>query len=347
MNNDNPRENNLKFIKRERKPISLPDEVIDLNLTGQANEFPLIIQPKVSGVSLAHWVQKNRALLETKLLSSASLLFRGFQPMSASEFESFVKTNYSALSDYNEPSTPRTKISSVVYTSTDYPSNQKIPLHNELSYSNLYPLKIFFFCLLPAEIGGETPIVDGRRLIREIPTEILTEFTARKLMYVRNYGEGLGLDWAQAFGTNDKTKVEDYCRQSNIDFEWRGDDRLQTRQIRPAVIRHPRTDETVWFNQAHLHHISALSPEIRQSLSEIYAGTEPPLGINTYYGDGSPIEDSVLAEIRKAYEKVAVDVAWQSGDVLMLDNVLAAHGRNRFTGARQILVAMAEQSVSG
>ena len=324
----------------------MPDEVIDLDLTSQSNEFPLIIQPKVSGVSLPHWVKKNRALLETKVLKHAGILFRGFQSMSANEFENFIKINYSALSDYNEPSTPRTKISSVVYTSTDYPSNQKIPLHNELSYSNLYPLKIFFFCLLPAEHGGETPIVDGRKLIREIPAEIVTEFTAKKLMYVRNYGEGFGFGWAQAFGTKDKTKVEDYCRQSNIDFEWKGDDRLQTRQIRPAVICHPQTHETVWFNQAHLHHISALSAEIRQSLSAIYVGTEPPLGINTYYGDGSLIEDSILEEIRKAYERVSIDVTWQSGDVLMLDNLLAAHGRNKFVGARKLLVAMAEQSAN-
>ncbi len=63
---------------------------------------------------------------------------------------------------------------------------------------------------------------------------------------------------------------------------------------------------------------------------------------NAYYGDGTPIETSILDQIRQAYQGVAVQFPWQQRDVLMLDNMLVAHGRAPYKGARKILVAMAE-----
>ncbi len=63
---------------------------------------------------------------------------------------------------------------------------------------------------------------------------------------------------------------------------------------------------------------------------------------NAFYGDGSPIESSILDEIRDLYMRTAVIFPWRQGDVLLLDNFLASHGREPFVGPRKILVAMAE-----
>ena len=63
---------------------------------------------------------------------------------------------------------------------------------------------------------------------------------------------------------------------------------------------------------------------------------------NVYFGDGSVIDDSVVDELREVYRKLAVNFPWQEGDILMLDNMLSAHGRNPYTGPRKILVTMGE-----
>jgi alpha-ketoglutarate-dependent taurine dioxygenase len=125
-----------------------------------------------------------------------------------------------------------------------------------------------------------------------------------------------------------------------MEFEWREGNRLRTRQARPAVTRHPRTGEMVWFNQAHLFHLTNLEPAARAGLLESFQTDELPR--NAYYGDGAPIEHEALDEIRAVYQEASAQFPWRPGDVLLLDNVRIAHGRRSFTGERKIVVAMTD-----
>jgi len=71
--------------------------------------------------------------------------------------------------------------------------------------------------------------------------------------------------------------------------------------------------------------------------------SEDELPRNVYYGDGSSIETEVLEEINRAYLKARFNPKWQKGDVLLLDNLLMAHGRMPFKGDRNVLVTMSNR----
>ena len=201
-----------------------------------------------------------------------------------------------------------------------------------------WPMLIWFYCVKAAEQGGESPIVDCREVYRKLEPSIRDRFEKKGLMYVRNFTDRLDVSWERFFQTDDRSKVEDYCRKVGIDFEWKDENGLRIRQLSPAVVKHPQTGEFVFFNQIQLHHVSCLPPSVHDSLRSIVDEENFPR--NVYYGDGSPIEDSAVRHIRDLYDRLAISFKWQERDVLMLNNMLVAHSRNPFSGQRKIVVAL-------
>lgn len=281
-----------------------------------------------------------RRLSREALDDAGALLFRGFAVPTLGDFERFVKAVTPELLTYEFGSTPRSALSGGVYTSTEYPAHQSIPLHNEQSYTREWPLKIWFHCALAAERGGATPLADSAAVYARISPRLRARFAEKRLMYVRNYGNGLDLPWQEVFRTDARGEVERFCRRANITWEWLDDGELRTRQICQAVAKHPRTGAWVWFNQAHLFHVSNLEPQVREGLLSFLAEDELPR--NVLYGDGTPLEAAALDEIRGVYAELARSFAWQRGDVLLVDNMRVAHGREPFSGPRKVVVAMAE-----
>jgi amino acid adenylation domain-containing protein len=330
--------NKLKSLRRSGvnlKQVSLTKT----EYLAEGETLPLVLRP-AGEVNLADWARGNRDYIETELQRHGALLFRGFGLNSSERFEEVaIAICQQLFSEYGD--LPRQDHgSSRVYHSTPYPETGMILYHNESSHIHLWPLKIMFYCDTAARSGGETPIVDGRKVYRDLDPAIRRRFEEKRLMYVRNYKDGLDVPWQSFFGTDDRATVEAYCRRAAIDYEWTADNGLRTRKVAPAVIRHPRTGELAFFNQMQAHHVSCLAPELRRSLLSLYA--EEDLPRNVYYGDGTPIEDSVVHEVTEVYRRAAVVFPWQVGDVLLVDNMLTAHARNPFVGPRKILVAMGD-----
>jgi alpha-ketoglutarate-dependent taurine dioxygenase len=328
------------FKRVKPKMVSVPqgDLVKTSSLDGSVPPFPLVIEPAVDGLDPCGWGAANRTMLEDEVSKHGALLFRGFDLGDVPGFEAFVASICPTLfGDYGD--LPQADEGKKVYHSTPYPKTKTILFHNESSHTHQWPLRQFFYCVLPAQSGGETPIVDCRRLYRVLDPAVRERFARLGLIYQRNFTEGLDVSWQGFFRTDSKDEVETHCRRHGIEVSWQGE-RLRTRQRAPAVASHPRTGEPLFFNQILLHHISCMEPEVRASLATLF--DEDSLPRNVYYGDGTPIEDALVEEILGLYWRESVSFPWQAGDALMVDNMLVAHARNPFEGPRKIAVAMGE-----
>jgi alpha-ketoglutarate-dependent taurine dioxygenase len=300
--------------------------------------LPLLIEPIHQDLTLVEFTANHRAPIMRALRIHGGILFRNFPGDSLHSFRQVMRNLSGEPLPYEERSSPRSEVEGNIYTSTDHPADSEIFLHNEQSYNLTWPRYIFFYCIKPAAARGGTTVADVRKIYRRVSPNC-RRLEQAGYRYVRNFGTGFGLDWREVFQTDDKAEVEAYCERNEINLAWRPDGTLTTNQVRPVSAIHPETGELVWFNHLTFFNISTLKPEFAQALLTMGKDLLPN---NTYYADGSDIEPEVLTSLREAYLAESTTVQWQPGDILMLDNMLAAHGRESFTPPREVVVGMTE-----
>src|SRR5215208_5320292 len=306
--------------------------------------LPLIFEPgtQEEQMDLRAWCTQNRAFIHESLAKFGAVLFRGFGIGTELKFEQLVRSMSKDISSYVDGNSPRTKLNSSIYTSTEYPQEFFISLHNELSYAGQWPERLFFCCLVAAEHGGATALADCRQILKHLDVSIVNEFREKRIKYLRNLhnGTGFGQSWQQTFETTDTNTVENFLRRSGTDWQWGADRSLHLSGIRPATAYHPLTGEEVWFNQADQFHPSTHPKEVYEMMMMLYDGKRERLPQNAVFGDGSQIPEAALEHVRATVAEHIVDCGWQPGDVLIVDNMLVCHGRMPFTGKRRVLVAM-------
>ncbi|MEU4570205.1 TauD/TfdA family dioxygenase [Micromonospora sp. NPDC023956] len=305
--------------------------------------LPVVVEN--DGTPLTDLIDRRRAELRATLVEHGGLLFRGFDVGGVDGFDRVVRALAGEPLTYTERSSPRHAIKGKVYTSTDYPADEEIFLHNENSYQARWPLTLFFYCITPPATLGATPLADVRRVYELIDPTVREEFVRRRWMLVRNFHADFGTPWQHVFNTDDRAEVEAYAVANRIGLEWIGADGLRTRSVRDVVHHRPGSDTPRWFNHATFFHVSTLAKDLQEGLRELFGPDGLPS--NTYYGDGAEIPTDVLDHLREAYRAASVRFDYQRDDVLVVDNMTAAHGREPFTGPRKIAVAMAEPHTPG
>jgi alpha-ketoglutarate-dependent taurine dioxygenase len=299
-------------------------------------DFPLVVTPGTEGILNASF-ESIQLLLEEYLPQIGAILFRGFDVGGIEGFEQFCQSHGGDLLTYENGSTPRSKVKGNVYTSTEYPADRSIILHNEMAYTRQWPKKLWFYCMQPAEEGGATPLADSREIYANMPESIRSKAEKNGIRYVRNYRPFVDLSWQRTFNTEDPKIAEQACQEMGIDFQWNGPE-LKTWQVCQGVTTHPETDVPVWFNQAHLFHSSTMDVKLREALSSMYS--EEGMPRNAFYGNGEAIPDSDIRIISRIIDQHTIAFPWKQDDVLVIDNLLIAHGRQPFKGPRKVVVAM-------
>lgn len=301
--------------------------------------LPFVVHALQRDTPLAAWLQASWPGLTARLDADGALLFRGFKVEQIDDFRAAAVSATPELLDYEEPSTPRSALGGNVFTSTEYPPDQRIPQHNEMSYRRTWPQYLWMWLQTPAETGGRTPLTDYRKVLLRLSERTRDAFESMGVMYERRYNTGFDITWQSAFRTGSRDAVEAQLSAAGVEFRWIGPQVLLTRQVVQGVLAHPRTGTKSWFNQANLFHPSSLPDDVREGLvAALGADLLPRMA---KYGDGSPITLDTLREINNAIDAETVYPEWQPGDVAVVDNLSVAHGREPFSGPRRVFVAMA------
>ncbi|MEV7124179.1 condensation domain-containing protein [Kitasatospora griseola] len=328
----------VRAARRSRTVTAAPKRMVDVREPHAGRWAPAEVVARVPGVDLPDWTGRNLDTVRDLLRRQGAVLMRGFACDRAGFSASLEAVAGSPLVDYVNRSTPRTRVDGNVFTSTEYPATEAIPMHSEQSYTTSWPLWLGFMCERAPATGGATPLASTAEVLRALPEDLVRRFAEREVSYERWYHPNLDLPWSEVFQTDSPEEVDRLCLAAGIEARWYEAGVLRTRQKAQAILRHPESGERVWFNQANLFHAASLPAAVLQGLRDAYGERLPRHAV---FGDGSPIEEADLRRVQAAWDGAQQASDWQDGDVVIVDNISVAHGRQPYTGARTVLVAMA------
>ncbi|SNQ51141.1 putative syringomycin biosynthesis enzyme [Frankia canadensis] len=299
------------------------------------------------------WFAGQWETFDELLAEHGALLLRGLPLDGTAAFSELIAHYPPHRGGYAGGATPRDELGRNVYEATRVPAAVDIKLHQEMAYLRHYPAKIAFYCRQRATTDGETIIGDMRAFGRELPERFLDDLAGRGLVYHRNFRDPHtphGCEkypWiyhatlVNGFGTDDHDAIEADCRRLGMDVEWQPDGSLSTRLEKAAFADHPRTHERVYFN----HILTQIMDgqwlgDTYEAYLDLYDRAGMPRPYHVTYGDGGQIDEADYRAVADGLAKAVVCFPWEDGDVLLVDNVYTAHGRNPYTGSRDVQVAL-------
>lgn len=304
--------------------------------------FPLVLTPPDDVNSMKRtleYLKNNMNSIMDKLLQHGAILFRNFPVENPSDFNDFALSFGWNDLPYIGGAAVRRNIVGVVFTSNESPPDQQIPFHHEMAQVPKFPSYLFFYCDLPAQEGGETPIclsnVVYERIKQEEP-EFVDKLSKLGVRYTRILPDGddpssaIGRGWQSTYLTNIREEAEEKCRAQGGECEWLPDGCLKTvTKVMPAVRLDERTGKWTWFN-------SIVAAFIGWKDSR----NDPRKAIT--FGDGTPLDPEIIEKCDNILQENCVSFKWEKNDVVLIDNRLVLHARKSFIPPRRILAALFE-----
>lgn len=308
------------------------------NIELVAGRSPLLHAERAEAIPL--WALENRALVRDLVGEHGSLMIRGLELSDAGDVAVIASRLFDDLTHTKEEFSSRTEYPDAVYSSSAWPANQPMCMHHELSYRWEFPGLMLFGCVEAPPEGGAIATADAAKVLKALPSDLVDRVEREGWMLTRAFNDEIGLSASEAFQTEDKAEIEQYCRDNLIETEWQSDGVLWTRQLRSPVVRHPASGELCWFNQIAFLSEWTMVPEVRDFLVDMYGAEGLPF--NTRFGNGDPIGPEIVQMINDTYDAHTERQPLESGDLFLVDNIQRAHSREPFEGDREVIVALGE-----
>jgi len=315
--------------------------VEDLKYTEQ--EFPTVIVNNGSVETLAQatsWVSENLAPLKRELSSTGAILFRGFPVTDATSYDEFFSAFEYPNFTYQESLSNAVRINHTeyVFTANEAPRDVEIYLHNEMAQTPFYPSIISLFCEKPADTGGATVVCRSdfvyERLFAAEPelTKKLEQVGVKYTTHMPAEDDpesGQGRSWRGTLSVDTVEQAEEKLGKLNYSWQWNDDGSLKAQTAALPAIRELDQGRKVFFNQIIAVYMG-------------WKGVKEDPSTALCFGDDSEISKSYLDTIFAIAKALSFNLEWQTGDVAVVDNNLAMHGRLPYSGEskRKVLVVL-------
>lgn len=324
------------------EPRSVPGQ---LNVGDDVFPLVLVCESPATLEAAEAWARSHRAECLDQAARHGAVLFRGFPIVTAEDFDSFVAAFGLPNFPYDQSLSNAVRINRTerVFTANEAPPSVQIFLHHEMAQTPFYPSRLFFFCERAADEGGATPICRSdllwRQLVEHCP-QFARDCETRGLKYTNvmpsenDATSGMGRGWQSTLRAATPEAAEARLGALGYSWEWLPDGCLRaTTPVLPAIRVLP-DGRTTFFNQL----IAAF-----QGWKD--SRNDPSKAIT--YGDGSPLDAASAQRAAEMAEALTFDVPWQTGDVALVDNFVAMHGRRTFSGVRKVLASLVAVESSG
>ncbi len=341
--------------QRKAAAGTLEDSVV-LTPYAPGENYPLFVQPRDPALqsdagAARDWFHAHKNELEDLLTEAGALVFRGFAINTTDDFTGWMSSYESPRYGYAGGSSPRKQLAARVYESTHAAAEDKIQMHQEMAYLPVWPSRVAFWCNVPSVSGGETFVADMRKVTADLPQAFVEEVEERGIAYKRNFRDravSTGIDyldmihrsWQDSFSADDIDKAIATMQEMGFEAERLADGSLQTAFRNRGLVNHPVTGERLWFNQVATNSMGKEAIGHRLPVYEGYYGETKPRPYLVTYADDTHIPLDYIDALFATLKRHVVAFPWSKGDLLFLDNHFSAHGRNSFTGYRDIQVSL-------
>lgn len=325
--------------------VSSMVEVSSVSVAGQQTyadgAFPLVLQcesPQAGLDEIVAWAESHASELCEQASRHGAILFRGFPLRTAEEFDRFLSAFGLPNFAYDDSLSNAVRINRTprVFTANEAPPDVNIFLHHEMAQTPIYPSKLFFFCEHAPDAGGATPLcrsdVLWERLAAKCP-EFARNCVEKGLRYTNvmpsenDPSSGMGRSWQSTLRTTTREGAEERLQSLGYGWEWLADGCLRATTPVLSAAREISPGRKAFFNQ----------------LIAAYCGwkdTRNDPSKSVTFGDGTPLDHEAVAEAVALADELTFDLAWQQGDVALVDNYLTMHGRRTFSGTRKVLASL-------
>ncbi len=329
-------------LKQQQVPAM---QVSELNVDGLRTDdgsatFPLVLNSNqtVSLHETAAWLTENSESLNRKAFEHGAILFRGFPLVTAQDFDAFVAAFNLPNFTYEDSlsNAVRTNRTPRVFTANEAPADVSIFLHHEMAQTPIYPSKLFFFCEQTAEQGGATPICRSDvlfgRLTKELPN-FATDCVKKGLLYSHimpaadDAASGMGRSWQSTWKATTPEQAEARMTSLGYTWQWQNNGCLKVTTPRLQAVRDLGDGRTSFFNQL----IAAFRG---------WKDTRNDPSKSITFGDGTALDKATMQRVIDMAEEITFNIPWQTGDVALVDNYVAMHGRRTFQGTRKVLASL-------